>query len=655
MALKTPLIWDEARNVARQLESADGLQLGGGLGVSGPLGFYGETPVTTRPGINGDWGTTLTQALDALVAFGLLDDGRPESWGMGLDQVINLGELGAYETGRIIVGSTAGWTNLDMPAREPGVIQVPTAYAGEAEPQPTGGIRRRLAYSPVLSYGVLPPTAVPMIGALWFDSAARRLKVWSGTAWEAVNPPGLDSIQAALDQADYGRLLISDGVGGVLVLDPTPGDVAGLVPMANAAGGMELARLLTVSTAAPWANGTSAFGGPPNGGGRGPGLHHALWFNPAANAERLSVWDEASQLWKGVPLNSPLLQRLADLRSTIASGDLLAFLGSQLERLPVGTNGQSLTAVNGEPVWRSRFTSGVSAPVNPVEGDLWLDGSDGLWLRTASGWRDLQQTVRFQAANASGGTVLPGTALVHTGAQWELAGPATARDALVGTALASAFAGAPVSAGVSGVVSLSAAQWSAVIDSAEAHVPGSGLIPGRSYFVSELTAGMLTTQPAAGRELPVGLALSNTHLLLRPAAPLSARTARAGLEEHQPTSPLPGQFWWDPSLEALMIFIPGQGGAPGSWEPAVTGDGGGGGVPAPLLVSLTSVEAVSWATDPIAAALRFTLSDGSTTSIRLRGAGGASVTMSDNRTLVLDAGGSNSGGIREIDGGRFSL
>lgn len=654
MALKTPLFWDSSRNVARQLEPADGLEVGGGLSLDGPLGVFGEQPVEVRPGINGDWGTTLIQALDALVAFGFLEDNRPESWGAGLDQVINLGELGAFETGRIIVGSTAGWANLDQPAREVGVIQVPTAYAGTAEPQPAGGTRRRLAYSPVLAYGVLPPAAMPMPGALWFDSATRRLKVWSGVGWETVNPPGLDSIQDELNQADHGRLLVADGQGGVLILEPTPGDVAGLVPMADAAGSMQLVRLLSIGTVAPWENGTSAYGTPPSGGGRGSGLHHALWFNTASNAERLSVWDETSLQWKGVPLNNPLLQRLADLRSTIAHGDLLAFLGSQLERLPIGTAGQSLTVVNGAPAWRSRFTAGASAPVNPVEGDLWLDGSDGLWLRTGSGWRDLQQTVRYQAANGSGGTVQPGIAMVNTGTEWRLAGPTTARDAAVGIALGAAFAGVPVSCGITGVVSLSAAQWSAVIDTAEVHAPGAGLIPGRSYFVSDLTAGMLTSRPTAGRELSVGLALSSTHLLLRSPAPLSGRTANAGLEEHQPTNPLPGQLWWDPSLEALTVFIPGDGGAPGSWEPAGTGDGGGP-LPAPLPVSLTSVEAVSWETDPIAAAIRFSLSDGSTTAIRIRGAGGASVTMSDNRTLVLDAGGSNSGGIREIDGGRFSL
>lgn len=654
MALKTPLIWDSSRNVARQLEAADGLQLSGGLGVDGPLGFYGQVPVTARPLIGGSWGTSLTQALEALIDYGLLGDGRPQGWGSGLDQVISLGELGAYETGRLIVGSTAGWTNLDQPAREVGVIQVPAAYAGQAESLPSGGVMRRLAYTPVLSYGLQPPAPLPMAGALWFDSAARRLRVWSGSAWEGVNSAGLDAIQAVLEQADNGRLLVSDGSGGVLALEPAAGDVAGLVPMADATGAISLARLLTVGTAPPWENGTSAFGTAPNGGDRPSGLHHALWFSTAANAERLNVWDEASLQWKGVPLNNPLLQRLADLRGTIADGDLLAYLGGQLQRLPLGSPGQSLTVVGGAPVWRDRFSSSATPPLNPEEGDLWLDASDGLWVRADGAWRDLQQTFRFEAVNGSGGTVQPGTAMVHDGAQWRLAGSFTARDAAVGLALGTAFAGMPVSVGVGGVVVLTAAQWSAVIDGAEPHAPFSGLMAGRSYYVSDTTAGMLTTQPALGRELPVGLALSSTHLLVRPPAPLSARSASAGLEQHQPVNPRPGQLWWDRSSSTLLLYIPAAGGGLGTWEPAAIGEGGGG-TPEPQPVSMTAVEAMSWNTDPAAAAIRFTFSDGSTQSIRLRGAGGASVTMSDNRTLVLDAGGSNSGGIREIDGGRFSL
>ena len=122
MALKTPLIWDEARNIARQLESADGLQLEGGLGVSGPLGFYGATPLATAAVLTGHWGTALTTALDALSDLGLLQDGRPSGWNAGLERVVGLGQIGALETGRLILGSINGWSVLDQPALEAGVI-----------------------------------------------------------------------------------------------------------------------------------------------------------------------------------------------------------------------------------------------------------------------------------------------------------------------------------------------------------------------------------------------------------------------------------------------------------------------------------------------------------------------------------------------------
>lgn len=649
MALKTPLIWDDTRNVARQLQPADGLQLGGGLEVDGPLGFYGAAPLASAAIVTGHWGTALTTALDGLFDLGLLQDGRITGWNTGLEQIVGLGQIGALETGRLILGSANGWSVLDQPALEAGVIKVPVANAGVPQTLPgTTTVVRQLAYSPVLSYGATAPAAQPLAGALWFDTGLGRLKVWTGSAWMTVDAGALDPLLAALPAAGAGRLLVSDGSGAVALLSVPGSGAGGLIPMADGSGTAVMTRLLHVTTTAPWANGASAYSSPSvGGGGRPAGLHHAIWLNTAGNAESLNVWDEGAQQWKGVPVNSPMLQRLASLGATAAEGDLFTYSGGQLSRLPAGTTGQGLTAFGGGVGWRHRFTASASAPASPLDGDFWLDSSDGLWLRSGSAWVDVNRVQRYQAANGSGGTLLPGTAMVHDGSQWRLAGAATARDALVGVALAGANSGAPVSVGVGGVVTLTAAQWSAVIDTAESHAPGSGLIAGRAYYASELTAGRLTSAPPQGRELPVGVALSNTHLLLRPAAPLSARPAVADTQGTAPLSPRLGTLWWDEVNDVLKVYLSG------GWQPVAGGDPGS---PNPTPVAVSEVEAINWAQDPLAAALRFTFTDNSQDTVVFRGANGAKVTMSDNRTLVIDGGGGGGGGgIAVIDGGRFTV
>lgn len=648
MTFKTPLIWDEVRGASRQLADDDGLQLGG-LNVDGPLAFFGEEPVTSQPVVNGNWGDSLEGILAALSQYGLVKDERLTGWSAGLQQVTDLGRLGGLEVGRLIVGSESGWMILDQPAMEPGVIQVLTAYAGSGVYEDDELLTRRLAYSPVLSYGATEPAATPPAGALWFDTAASRLKVWSGSSWLPVDPTGLQGLLSELINADAGRLVLTDGDGGMAVLPAPSSGGAGLVPMVDATGAMALVRLLSIGATAPWGNGNSAFAGAPTGGARPMGIEQALWFNPSVNAERLSLWDEATQQWKGVPLANPLLDGLASLRTTVQTGDLLWVQAAQVQRLPIGASNASLTVSGGQPVWHQRFTAGANAPVGALEGDLWLDGFDELWLRSGGAWRALQQVVRYAGPNGSGVTVAPGTAMVHDGSQWQKAGSGTARDAFVGVALAEAASGASAAIGLAGVVSLTAAQWSAVIDGAEPHPPGSGLIAGRSYFVSETTPGLLTSVAVAQRELPVGLALSSTHLLLRQAAPFSNRAARADLQTLAPTDPLPGTLWWDSDSEGLHVYIPGNG-----WEPVSSAEpGAGGGETAPA--AITAVEAVDWLPDPLAAAIRFSLSDGSEEFIRLRGASGARVTMADNRTLVVETTGGVTPRPAEIDGGVFSL
>jgi hypothetical protein len=103
---------------------------------------------------------------------------------------------------------------------------------------------------------------------------------------------------------------------------------------------------------------------------------------------------------------------------------------------------------------------------------------------------------------------------------------------------------------------------------------------------------------------------------------------------------------------------------------------------ADLAKVVADLEVIDWAPDPRAAAIRMFYADGSVGDLRIRGAGGTVVTMSDNHTMVIDsasspapdgtgggqlpAGGNegdvltwlNGAGVWNplaVDGGRFSL
>jgi hypothetical protein len=309
----------------------------------------------------------------------------------------------------------------------------------------------------------------------------------------------------------------------------------------------------------------------------------------------------------------------------------------------------------GELGWHDRFHAGPSAPAGAIDGDLWLDDTtQTVRVRENNRWLAFNEVERFTDLNATGGAIVPGTPLVHGSPSWILAGPVTAPGSFIAIALSAAASGTRVAAGVGGIVTLSEAEWSAVIDNAEIRVVGGGLSAGRDYYVSSLSAGLLTTKPANGIGIAVGTALSSTSLLLRNSPMRSSALPTAAHIGPAPPPGRNGELWWSTIKGDLFIYF--DDGTSSQWVSA-TADGTTtttttGGTPAPLgpapggpaplaaaVNAVVSLEAIDWVSDPLAAAIRVHLADGSTTSLRIRGAGGTVVTMADNQTLVIDAGG----------------
>jgi hypothetical protein len=642
MALQKPLVFDSVRGVPRALDPGDALHLPGDLRLGGQVGFYGITP-GPQPQVAGSWGQTLDQLVNALALLGLISDKRPTNWQSGINSLSSASAVGPYEPGRLIIGSITGWMQLDQPAAVPGVIQAVTAHAGAVETNPVSGLpTRQLAYSPLLSYGATPPATAALTGALWFDTGASALKVWDGSGWHDVQPALLGALAGVLAGAAPGALLSADGTGGVELLTPGAGREGRVMVIDRSERG-QFIELVVVGPAAPWANGQSAYGPAPNGN-RPAGVHQAIWGNTSLGSETIGFWDEAAHQWKTVAVNNPVLDGLAGLRGALADGDLLTVSHNAVARLPIGGDGASLMVDGATAVWHQRFSSGASAPSASVDGDLWLDAaSDVAHVRQGSRWVAVGQTIRHSKLNATGGALLIGTPLVDQGASWAVAGPSAASGSAIAIALAASAAGAATPAAVGGVVSLSAAQWSAVIDSAEAHAAGSGLSPGRDYYVSSITAGKLTSKPAAGRGIPVGTALSSTHLLLR-CGPMaeSAIKARVQVSAAAPAGAV-GELWWSDALSQLAVFT--DDGTTQKWTPVLAPSApaapGGPTTPGPAAVGISDLEVIDWMADPATAAVQIHYSDGSSSSLRLKGAGGTVVTMSDNRTLVIDAGGSS--------------
>jgi len=639
MALQKPLVFDSVRGVPRALDPGDALHLPGDLRLGGQVGFYGITP-GPQPQVAGNWGQTLDQLVNALALLGLINDKRPANWQSGINSLSSASAVGPYEPGRLIIGSITGWMQLDQPAPVPGVIQVVTAHAGATETNPVSGLPvQQLAYSPVLSYGATAPATAALTGALWFDSTANELKVWTGSAWRSVQPALLTALAGALTGAAPGAFLTADGTGGVELLTPGAGREGRVMVLDRSERG-QFIELVTVGPTAPWANGASAYGPAPNGN-RPAGVHQAIWCNTALNAETIGFWDEAAHQWKTVYVNNPVLNQLAELRSSLVDGDLLTIKSNAVVRLPVGSDGAALTVDGGALKWHERFSFGAAAPASAVDGDVWLDGaSDVVHVRQGSRWVEFGQTQRYGDINGTGGAIRAGTPLVHGAPSWQRAGPTTSKGSAIAIALQDSAAGVATPAAVGGVASLSAAQWSAVIDNAEAHAAGAGLSPGRDYYVSSTTAGMLTSKPAAGGGIPVGTALSGTHLLLRYGLMANAAvSSKVHLSAAAPAAAV-GELWWSDALSQLSVFT--DDGTTQSWKPVIaapTTPGGGGVTPPAAAVGISDLEVIDWMADPATAAVQMHYSDGSSGTLRLRGAGGTVVTMADNRTLVIDAGG----------------
>jgi hypothetical protein len=651
MVLLKPLVFDVARGVNRQLDAGEGLAIDGALQLKGGAGFFGVSPLVAAPPVSGPWGQTVDELISALSLMGLIADNRPAGWTAAINGITALSNVGPYEPGRLIIGSITGWMQLDQPAAVPGVIQVPASHAGATEVHPSTRLpMQQLAYSPILSYGAAAPPSTPLAGALWFDTTSNALKVFSGSGWVAALPANLAALGGQLAAAAPGALLRSDGAGGATMLAPATG--RGQVVMFDGSRGAQAVDLITVGATSPWADGASCYAPAPGGGGRPGGIHQAIWCNSSTNAETINFWDEVAHQWKGIAVNNPVLNQLAELRGQLVDGDLLTVSGNQLVRVPIGASGSSFVVNDrGEPSWHQRFSGGPLEPTGALDGDVWVEDTTGtVRLREGGRWVALNSVDRYVDSNGSGGAVLAGTLLSHQGGNWKLAAQNAPAGTLLAIALEGAAVGAPLSAALGGVVSLSAAQWSAVIDAAEPHAAGTGLAPGRDYFVSSLSAGQLTTKPANALAVPVGTALSSTHLLLRPMTPAGSQpAARVISAVAAPAASSSGLLWWSPATQTLSVYQEATTpGAAGQWLPVLptaapggggTGGGGGGGaLTAPVI---TDIEAIDWIADPLAAALRFSFSDGTSSTLRLRGAGGASVTMADNRTLVIDAGGSS--------------
>jgi hypothetical protein len=626
MALFSPLVFDASRGLPTGLAPTDILWAPGGIQIETGVGFYGAPLLTTQPVLDSNWANLLDQICLGLGGTGLFADSRPEGWDDGLQNLVDLGDVGPYEPGRLIIGGVAGWQQLDQPAITPNVIQVPTAHAGTTEINPVNGLPvRQLAYSPILTYGPTPPPTTPQIGALWVDTTTSRLQVWNGDRWQPVLGTGVNALVDLLAAGRKGQLMLSDGAGGALLLEAATART-GAALVLDSAGQHGYAELLYTARQAPWSNGASAFDGQ-----RPAGVSQAIWCNTTPGAEAIGFWDESAHLWRQTPVSSPVLQQLAGLRAELTDGDLLSVAGGQIVRLGAGSAGHSLTAVDGRPVWRQRFHQAETAPTTAVDGDIWLESSSGvIAIRDQNQWVPFSGTPRYRAINSTGAAIAAGTPLVAANG-WSLADTSTASGALVGVALEAAAAGAPVAVAIGGVVALPVSSWAVVCGSL------GGLETGADYYLSAERSGQISTiRPATGA-IGVGTALSATQLLIRTlvgAQPAAA--VRSG--SSAPTAQTAGELWWNDSAQRLEVSVAVASGL--EWRPAIDLPGGSSALVDPaadLGKVVADLEVIDWAPDPRAAAIRMFYADGTTGDLRIRGAGGTVVTMSDNHTMVIDS------------------
>lgn len=483
-----PLVLDPA-GYPRVVADEDVLILGGPKGgirhVGGSLSFFGG-PAINRPGVlDGDFIRTIDQLIFTLAGAGLVMDWRPADWQMQTASLGQMAKVNPFVTGRLIVGSPGGWTALDLPAQQSGVLQVP-ARVGDV-----------LAYAPVATWSKDEPLR-PAPGCIWFDQSGGRtqLKVWDGGAWQQGLPAALAGLAAA-GMPGAGDVL----VGGAAGWQGLPAGQPGMVLTIDVSGQPSYEALVYVGTNPPWPDGDQAV--------RRDG---ALWADPSLNAEMLGFWDEGHKAWRRGYVNSPVLDQLAELRDDFLEGDSLFWGNNAMQRLAIGAEGDVLRSRSGVPVWAPLITVSPAPRAAPKSQELWLDQSTGTLRVNDNGrWVSANGTT-WRDGNGSGAPLTPGR-LVFLESGWKLATPAALKAGrLRGVVVLAGAAGSPVEATCSGLVSLPAADWSTAIDPADATKPGTGLNPGISYWLSNAGSGLLTADDASG--VLVGMALNGNTLFL---------------------------------------------------------------------------------------------------------------------------------------------
>jgi hypothetical protein len=689
MAQMRPLVF-AAEGFPQVLDAADLLEVGGPAGgfrhAGGALGFFGVAGFTAPPRIGGDFIDSLDQLIRALGGEGLILDQRLADWPLKVAGFRQFQAVGPYSTGRLIVGSSGGWTALDLPADQPDVLQVPARVNG------------RLAYAPVISRGPSAPLR-PANGSLWFDTSTPgrvRIRIRSGGAWVDALPDALGGMAQAGHPGNQGLLVGGAGTAWM----PLAAGARGESLIIDGSGNLDWEPIVYVGVAPPWPDGTS---------GRAT-RNGAIWADPSANAEALGFWDDNTRQWKRGYVNAPVLDRLAELRDQYLDGDLLVYGGGQMQRLPAGAEGQSLRLRAGMPKWESFLTVGANAPAAPTPGTLWVDSRVSR-LKAWDGWAwvSLEADV-WSDANVSGQALRPGQAVyLETG--YKLAdGRAVSERHFGGLVVAPAAVGAQVSVAFGGILTLTTAEWDGAIDPADVRARA-GLNPGSDYWISSTTPGAITTSPASGA--PIGTALDDTSLYLLPAEWGASRSSGGRWLSASVSPTLASRIqsgdllaWNGTQLDRATVIngnqialvlrtssqlvdplngavvAPGTAGAVAAWpttsrlrsgppllidgemqlgtspqDPAIfwrLSDGSTARLSRQDMARTYDLGALDLASDPAAAQVALTGSDGSTQQVVLRGADGIEVTCSNAGTLVISGAALVASFNKDIDGGRFS-
>jgi hypothetical protein len=683
---------------AEVLAPADTLVVGGEGGgfrhLGGRLAFFNSQGLQTPPRIGGSLIASLDATIRALSATGYAVDERLADWGQLAIILESLAAVGPFVTGRLVVGSTGGWTALDLPAERPGMVQCPAR---------AGGV---LAYVPVTSMTAMPPPR-PEVGCLWGDvsnGAARiRLRMFDGNAWIDALPQRLLNLQDAIGTAPANALLIGDGErwtplapglrGQILRVDDT---------------GVGWGDGVRVGTTPPWPNGSLR----PNDNG-------VIWLDTTPAGEAVAFWNAQARRWVRSIADSEGLSELSTLFPALRDSELLMFESGSLVGLAPGNDGDNLRSRGGslswEPTMRVSATRGGVQPVPGHSGDFWLAGS-ALFAHDGTSWREVGLD-SWEATFGGSSAIGAGTPLMLDSGGWHLGDGAAAGavERSYAIAMTPADPGATVAACWRGVLTLDQNDWYRALDRDAQALVINGLPVDRELWLSRTEPGRLSVNPASGAL--VGRSLSASSLLLAGDGQSWARNTGAGNAT--------AGTWWDavlaPDLAARLISgdllgwtgtsfdiatgIPGDrlavrlkhstqladpvsggdqpSGTPGAVArpPTVTGlpDGTSELVDGELHLGTSPQDpALFWrlsdgtttrisrgdlgrtygliatdlASDPDAAMIELTDSAGGRQSVVLRGADGLEVTRTNIGTLVV-SGAELRSELTRIDGGRF--